>query len=437
MRVQWKERHIMSATSTPIGTAARLLTRRWRWPRQVSTFEKVIVANSAIIVLVTAAGWWITQYNPETYHYLIDTGFIALAALLGVVVNFALLRAAFAPLHSVLATIRAVEQGNLEARAEAQASDADALALARAFNAMLDRLAQARDETAARVLLAQEEERRRLALELHDQTGQSLTALTLHAEAIAQRLAGESSDAAAQARLQAGRLATLAQRTLAEVQSLSRELRPPALDDLGLPVALRWLAEDASERLGVRVEVRLRGAAGYYTAEIDESAALTAHLVSWPDADRTGSAAAADSRDRLPDEVETALFRIAQESLTNAVRHGQAQQVSIVLRQMESRVLLTVADDGRGFDPLAAGVRRPGRSERRGLGLEGMAERARLLGGALRLRTRPGHGCIVRVTAPLQPAHAPATRPRWADVPHLRSAGVSVGADAAQDEAEA
>jgi two-component system sensor histidine kinase UhpB len=430
----------MSAPSTPVGTATRLLSRRWHWPRQVSTFEKVIVANSAIIVLVTAAGWWITQHNPETYHYLIDTGFIALAALLGLIVNFALLRAAFAPLHSVLATIRAVEQGDLEARAEAHASDADALALARAFNAMLDRLAQARDETAARVLLAQEEERRRLALELHDQTGQSLTALTLHAEAIAQRLSGESSDAAEQARLQAGRLAALAQRTLVEVQSLSRELRPPALDDLGLPVALRWLAEDASERLGVQVEVRVRGVARVCAADLDERTSPPMGLVRWPAGDPSRSVAAADSRDRLPDEMETALFRIAQESLTNAVRHGRAQHVSMVLRRTQSRVMLTVADDGCGFDPLTAGMRQPGRSERRGLGIEGMAERARLLGGTVRLRTRPGRGCVVRITAPLQPGHVPATRPGGANVPHLPSADVPVGADgadAAQDEAEA
>src|SRR5690348_9661206 len=87
--------------------------RQIPWLRRFTTFEKVILANSVIIVLVTLAGWWITQHNPETYHYIIDTIFIALAAILGPTVNFLLLRAAFAPLHSVLKTIRAVESGDL------------------------------------------------------------------------------------------------------------------------------------------------------------------------------------------------------------------------------------------------------------------------------------------------------------------------------------
>jgi two-component system sensor histidine kinase UhpB len=404
-------------------------------PKALSTFEKVIIANSAIIVLDTAAGWWITQHNPETYHYLIDTTFIALAALAGLIVNFALLRAAFAPLHGVLATIRAVEQGNLEARVETRRSDADALALARAFNAMLDQLALARDDTAARVLRAQEEERRRLALELHDQTGQSLTALALHAEAIAQRLAGEPSEVAAHARLQAERLTLLAQRTLAEVQSLSRQLRPPALDDLGLPVALRWLAEDAGERLEVTVRVRVRGATEYGaptgrqdTALAEDTPAPMQGWLAMPDPEPGPPPGRCD---RLPDEVETTFFRIAQESLTNAVRHGHAQQVCITLRQTAAQATLTVVDDGHGFDHVAirAGLR--DRSQRRGLGFEGMAERARLLGGTLRVRTRPGHGCAVRVVVALPSRHARANGPEDATGAHW------IAARAAPDSADA
>ncbi len=331
------------------------------WLRSFTTFEKVIIANSAVILLGTLAGWWITQHNPETYHYLIDTGFIAFVALAGLTINFVLLRAAFAPLRGVLATMRAVERGDLTARAEAYPNDADAAALARGFNAMLDRLEAARHEMAARVLQAQEEERRRVALELHDQTGQSLTALTLHAEAIAQGLsAAQSPEARERARLQAERLSALAQRTLAEVQALSRQLRPPMLDDLGLAAALRWLGEDASERLGVAVRVRLR-------SQEDE---------------------------RLPGEVETALFRIAQEAVTNAVRHGRARTVWIALRRLDGAVALTVADDGGGFAAQMA----PSYSS---MGLEGMRERARLLHGMLVLRSAPGRGCVMRARVPL------------------------------------
>jgi two-component system sensor histidine kinase UhpB len=342
--------------------------------RPFSTFEKVIVANSGIILLDTAAGWWITQHNPETYHYLIDTAFIALTALVGLAINFLLLRAAFAPLHGVLATIRAVERGELEARAAARERDPDALALARGFNAMLDRLEAARHELASRVLQAQEEERRRLALELHDQTGQSLTALTLHAEAIARGLALGTPTAHEHARQQAERLGMLAQRTLAEVQALSRQLRPPMLDDLGLPAALRWLAEDASRRLHVAVRVSVRP----------------------------------DDADRLPDGVETALYRIAQEALTNAVRHGRACNVRILLRQCRgatAMAALTIADDGHGFATAAGRLATPHQHLHAGLGLEGMRERARLLGGVLALRSAPGRGCVVRAVVPAGGEH--------------------------------
>ena len=352
--------------------------------RHVSTFEKVIVANSGVILLTTIAGWWITQHGPEPYHYLIDTMFIALAALLGMGMNFLFLRAAFGPLNSLLLTIHAVKHGNLDARAEARENDTDILALAGAFNEMLDRLEHARYDAAGRVLRAQEEERRRLALELHDQTGQSVTALALHAEAIVQRLKEETSPAALQARSQAERLRALAQTTLEEVQALSRQLRPPMLDDLGLAAALRWLAEDAGERLKVQVQIHF------------ESSPVLPPLVGTP-----------DEPERLPGEIETALFRIAQESLTNAVRHGRAKRVEIRVCRQEGASSLSVEDDGTGFDPLRSEQSSNNGAGRQGVGLEGMRERAQLLGGALTIHSRPGHGCRVVVSIPLaQPAFA-------------------------------
>lgn len=364
--------------------------RQSRWLRRFTTFEKAILANSIIIVLDTIAGWWITQHNPETYHYLIDTTFIALAATLGLTVNFVLLRAAFAPLHTVLKTIRAVEAGDLDARVAARESDTDALALARAFNSMLDRLEQARDDTAARVLRAQETERRRLALELHDQTGQSLTALALHAEAIAQRLSGEPSAAAAQAHSQAERLGLLAQQTLAEVQALSRQLRPPMLDDLGLPAALRWLAKDAGARLGVSVKVRIHE----LQSPIDDPTRVDLARSSRP-------LPVQEATERLSTDIETALFRIAQESMTNAVRHGHAHELRIALRRTMKRVTLTVVDNGCGFHAAREQDIRK-RSAPSGLGLEGMRERARSLGGVCTVRSWQGRGTAIRVTLPLE-----------------------------------
>jgi two-component system sensor histidine kinase UhpB len=357
-----------------LSAVRQALRRRADWLRQLSTFEKVIIANSAIILLATSAGWWVTQHNPETYHYLIDTLFIATTALAGIAVNFMMLRAAFAPLHSVLATIEAVEQGDLAARAAKDAPSADVEVLARAFNSMLDHLERVRNDSTKRALRAQEAERRRLALELHDQTGQSLTALALHAEALAQGLAHERSAGATRAQAQAERLCRLAQQTLNEVQGIARQLRPTVLDDLGLAAALRWLAEDAGSRFETRVIAETVGAC-------------------------------MEGCPRLPDDVETALFRIAQESVTNAVRHGRASEVRIQLRMDSRRATLIVADDGQGFDvgQNATGptVETAYASEGTGLGIVGMRERARLLGGMLSVRSRPGKGCVVHAVIPI------------------------------------
>jgi two-component system sensor histidine kinase UhpB len=364
--------------------------------RQTSTFEKVIVANSGIILLDTAAGWWVTQHDPETYHYLIDTTFIATAAMVGLVINFLLLRAAFAPLHGVLRTIRQVERGDWSARAEARESDADALVLASAFNAMLDHLEHERFEASARILGAQEAERRRIALELHDETGQSLTALALHAAVISQGLAHERGPAAARAREQAAQLQALAERTLAEVQALARRLRPPLLDDLGLAAALRWLADDARERLQMRVHLRCAG------SESDTRP---------------------DEPPRLSSEAETALFRIAQESLTNAARHGQARDVWIALRQSATYVSLLVVDDGQGFPPAAVGTDQQAHWPASGIGLIGMRERAHLVGGTVQLRTRPGYGCTVRAVVPVRISSPVASPPRATPNIHFDGGG--------------
>lgn len=358
----------------------RLGQRSWLWLRRISTFEKVIAANSCIILLDSAAGWWVTQHNPEPYRYLIDTAFIVFASVFGLAVNFVLLRAAFAPLHTLLATIRVVARGDVSARVTAQESGADTADLADAFNIMLDRLEEMRRESAARVLRAQEEERRRLALELHDQTGQSLTALALHAAAIAQGLEHEHSNAAVQARQQVERLGLLAQRTLAEVQVLSRQLRPPLLDDVGLEAALRWLAEDASERLKTAVTVRITP----------------------PGEDENSS----NGHTRLPADIETALFRIAQESVTNAVRHGHAQHITLAISFTAPDLTLRVSDDGCGFATTTISPGELSRSQG-GVGVEGMQERAQLIGGRFAIQSQPGQGCIVLVSVPITPITTP------------------------------
>lgn len=207
------------------------------------------------------------------------------------------------------------------------------------------------------VFRVQEEERRRIARELHDGIGQNLTALK-HQLSL---LTTEARDPALVAGLQAG--VELCAQTLADTRELSRLLRPQVLDDLGLAAALRWLARAVGEKAGLTVAV---------DAE---------HLAP------------------LDDEVQTLLFRIAQEALTNIVRHAQAREAMIAVAVRDGQAVLTVWDDGRGFDVDAALA---AASEGASAGLGGMRDRVALHGGHLRLESDPDGGTRVRASVPLE-----------------------------------
>lgn len=204
----------------------------------------------------------------------------------------------------------------------------------------------------------QEDERRRLARDLHDGIGQNLTALTHRLSQLEPGL-----PAGHQERLQAA--LALCHDTLQDTRELSRLLRPPILDDLGLEPALRWLARSVGEASGLAVEL-----------EIEDLPALDG-------------------------ELQTLVFRVAQEALNNIAKHAQARDVLVRLVGRGSRLLLQVADDGRGCAPehaLSSG----------GSGLGGMRERLRLHGGTLELHSAPGQGTRLRVSVPLEGTPSPA-----------------------------
>ncbi len=203
-----------------------------------------------------------------------------------------------------------------------------------------------------RAVQAQEAERRRLARELHDETGQALTSMLLGLAAV------DRAETADDARVAAGELRELVVETLQNVRRLSVELRPSALDDFGLEPALRRLGQTVKESadLDVQVETRL-------------------------------------GADRLLPEVETAVYRIVQEALTNVVKHASAERVSIVVTRKPEKLVLIIEDDGSGFDPVAG----PGE----GLGLLGMRERVQLLDGSLTLDAAHGSGTTLAVELPL------------------------------------
>jgi two-component system, NarL family, sensor histidine kinase UhpB len=336
---------------------------------QLSLFEKVILANSIMLVGEALAGLWITSHNIEAHHYLIDTIFIVLATLLGLFVNILILRASFRPLFLLLATIRAVSAGKTDERATIMPSDSEISELAQSFNSMLDRLAATKREQTTLILQAQEEERRRLALELHDESSQNLTALLVYLEIMGQQLTAlpnTSISEEARSQLEGGLtgLTGIAQHTLDNIRILAQQLRPSVLDDLGLHAALRWLAEDACQRLCLTVELSLE--------EVEHT------LCNQQDIDAT--------------LYGTILFRIAQESLTNIARHAHAQHAWLSLKREHDSICLTVRDDGNGFDT----IKRPP-----GLGIFGMNERAAQVGGTVHIQSQPGQGTTVRARLPL------------------------------------
>jgi two-component system, NarL family, sensor histidine kinase DevS len=203
-----------------------------------------------------------------------------------------------------------------------------------------------------RVVAAQELERRRLARELHDETGQALTSILLGLRGIEDAPNEES------VRTAVGEVRERVRATLQDVRRLAVELRPSALDDFGLVPALERLLDGFAERTGIAVE---------FEPALPEG--------------------------RLPPEVETALYRIVQESLTNVVKHAQAGRVSVVLTRRADSVSVVVEDDGVGFEP--------GRAREGGLGLLGMQERVALLGGRVTIESRPGAGTTFVAEVPL------------------------------------
>ncbi len=341
------------------------------------------------------AGLWITSHSLEAHHYLIDISFIILATLLTFMINFVLLRASFSPLFHLLSTIREISIGKTHARAKTYSSDVELSELARAFNTMLDHLEDARCEQTKLILQAQEEAQRRIALELHDEVGQNMTALLIHAEVLKQTIQTLSSStmkSETQQQLTQGleQLTKLTQITTESIRVIAQQLRPSILDDLGLIPALRWLVEDSHQRLHLHVTLTIRGF-------------------------RDGST--------LPAEYETALFRITQESLTNVARHTHAQHVTILLAQEGQHIELSIQDlqyppscsilprieEREGENPLpplvpldADDSNRTMRKMSRGsgLGILGMRERARLLGGTLTIHSQPNHGTTVQAVIP-------------------------------------
>lgn len=328
-----------------------------------------LVWDTAVPILNGQAGVARVGLSEQSVMTIVDllTGQILLTMVLvssaGIAAAILLTWLVTRPILELKEATQAVGRGDFSRRVHPWAND-EIGGLAEAFNAMTADLAQAererlerdhlRSQLLEKVIAAQEEERRRIARELHDETGQSLTSLLVRLQTMNRRCP------LPELKTQIDELRQLVVETLDDVHNMALELRPSVLDDLGLEAALERYVHDYRRRHPLGVDLVVVG--------IEEQ--------------------------RLPPAVETALYRIVQEGLTNVARHARAQTASVLLERRNGRVRAIIEDDGLGFEPVEMVA--DGR-----LGLYGMQERAELLDGTLTIESKKGQGTSVYVEVPV------------------------------------
>lgn len=338
-----------------------------RWVRvllRVPLFYKILIANAVLVLVGTIFGSMVTARFVRDQPGRAWFEVAGLLALIGIgitlLVNAVILRVALRPLDELERTAARVQRGEADCRApDSPVADRELDRLRLTFNAMLDAGAAYRArlrELAARALGAAEEERKRIARELHDETAQMLAALLIRI-----RVVQRTNDPQALARLLEETRGDVGQ-ALEGIRRFARGLRPPALDELGLVPAIESHTRSLQEISGLKIGVESEDVSG-----------------------------------DLPPQAELATYRIVQEALSNVVRHARATRATVRIARADGRLVVTVEDDGRGFDPGNVMSTEGG-----GLGLFGMKERAGYIGGGVEVSSEPGRGTRVRAEIPLR-----------------------------------
>ena len=309
---------------------------------------RVLLANAAVLAVASA----ILLLSPVTVSSpvaLREVAILSLGLIAIIAINAVILRRAFEPLERLTEAMSRVEPVGNAVPLPVYGHDREVVELTRAFNEMLDRLRRERRDSVRRSLQAQEGERHRVAQELHDEVGQSLTAMLLQIE----RVTRSSSEELPR---QLEDLRDNVRESLDDIRRIAQRLRPELLDDLGLPSALHALAERVADQTGLVIETDVDG-------ELPE----------------------------LDEETELVIYRVAQEALTNTLRHAGATQAVLRVRTIGHALELDVIDDGAGLNGAVPGA-----------GIAGMRERALLIGGDLRVESSPSGGASVRLSIPEQ-----------------------------------
>ncbi|HEY5261537.1 MAG TPA: sensor histidine kinase [Solirubrobacteraceae bacterium] len=323
----------------------------------VPLFWRVLALNAAVVTTMAVA---IAIVLPAPFAHIAsdDASILAVTLAVTLIANALLLRQALAPLTHLPALLRRVDPLQSGERLQIPSAPSEAAELAHAYNEMLSQLENERLESTRRALSAQESERLRVAQELHDEVGQTLTGVLLG-------LARVSRDAPPELAPPLEQLREITRASIEDVRRIAQRLRPEPLEDLGLAGALLALSRRLREHSDLCINCRIPS----------------------------------DLAPQSP-ERELVVYRVAQEAMTNAIRHARAASIEITLQVSDDHLTLSVRDDGRGI--------RNRRSEHNGIheryeggGMRGMRERANLVGGTLRITSAPRAGTEIHLEIPL------------------------------------
>jgi two-component system sensor histidine kinase UhpB len=323
--------------------------------RRESLVGQVVAINVLVVLAVLFAASATAGLDLAVTDQRLRFGAIAISALILLLINLILLRRRFSPLETLIDRLEEIDPAQPTTQFVVPRTTVEEVErLSVTFRRLLRRIEEERRRSGRLVLRAQEEERRRLARDLHDEVNQALTAILLRLQALSESAPSELAP-------EISELKTLVNQAMTELLRLARQLRPASLDDMGLIAAIESQMTRFSQQTGIQAVLHHQGT---------------------PDA--------------IDEDQQTVIYRVVQEALSNTAQHSDATFVDFDLRIFPSHgVELRVRDNGRGFDS-----RRGPDGSGGGIGLSGMAERARLVGGELTVSSSPGSGTRVRLYIP-------------------------------------
>ena len=357
----------------------QLRERLSRVALRISILDRVLIGNSVIIIFGAVAGTMLTRQLTLLGNVRLILLFSTIGILITLLVNRLIIQTALRPLHELGDALELVHSGQIHIPDSVKNyQDPDIRRLVIAIDAMLTRIANYTNQLQAiseRAINAQEEERVRIARSLHDDTAQSISMLIIHLERLNNIIPSDRADIARYI-TDAQNVAT---RLLENLRKIIWDLRPSILDDLGLVSAIRWFARTNLEKAGVKVDLSVGN-------EIT----------------------------RLPPHLETMLFRITQEAISNILRHANASRVSIRLWIAAEHIWLEIKDDGCGFEIEKTADQA---IDQKQLGLLGIQERASLVHGDVKIESSKDAGTCVQVYIPM-PTDIPANaEPDGSNIP--------------------